>query len=408
MLQLEGKNVLLGVTGGIAAYKSAELCRALGKYGANVRVVMTPSATQFVGALTFQALSGNPVHTELLDSDAEAGMGHIELAKWPDLIVIAPASADFIARYAAGFANDLLSTLLLASISPVLLAPAMNQAMWLNPVTQRNVAQLVALFPGLKLVGPQNGAQACGDIGPGRMSEPTEILRSVTDLLCPVVSEFGGLLDGRTIVISAGPTREALDPVRYLSNHSSGKMGFALAEACQAQGANVVLVSGPVGLTTPNGVVRREVVSADEMLAMVLSEVSDCDIFISAAAVADYRPLAVSDQKLKKKGDAINIELCKNPDIVATVAALGERPFTVGFAAETNDVLAYAKGKLMNKKLDMIVANDVSNPAVGFNSDDNEVYVITSDDCVKIEQQNKKRVAENIVSLLAKKYTTQQ
>jgi len=395
---LNGAKILLGITGGIAAYKAAELCRALRKMGAVVRVVMTPGATEFITPLTMQALSGNAVHTQLLDPESEAGMGHIELAKWPDLILIAPATADFIARYRQGHANDLLTTLLLASETRVALVPAMNQAMWRNALTQQNVRELERVLADQVMVwGPQDGEQACGDIGPGRMMEPAAICQEVLSVLD--LSKKS--LYGKRVVITAGPTREALDPVRYISNHSSGKMGYALAEACRNQGAEVMLISGPVQLACPKDVNRRDVASALEMHQAVMNEL-ECltDIFISTAAVADYRPVTPKSQKIKKQDDEIQILLCKNPDIVASVASRTDRPFTVGFAAETNDLLQYAEAKRLNKKLDMIVANDVSKPGLGFNSEQNEVYVLSQDEQIKIDKQPKSKVAEKIVSII--------
>lgn len=406
-LSLKGTKILLGITGGIAAYKSAELCRELKKKGADVRVVMTKGATEFITPLTMQALSGNPVHLELLDPAAEAGMGHIELAKWPDLIVIAPATANFIASYCQGSAGDLLSTLLLASISKVALVPAMNQAMWLNPLTQRNVGELSSLLQDqLVIWGPQDGEQACGDIGPGRMLEAKEIGERVEDYF-DEQSNTGndkGKLSGKRVIITAGPTREAVDPVRYISNHSSGKMGYALARACRDQGAEVILISGPCQLDSPGFVERINVISALDMHKAVITQLEQgCDIFIAAAAVADYRPLHFADKKIKKTGQAdMNIALCQNPDIVASVASAPDKPFTVGFAAETNDLLHYAKGKLQKKNLDMIIANDVSNPSIGFNSEQNEVYVLTESEHIKLEQQSKSKLSGKIVNLIIK------
>ena len=403
--KLSGKKILLGITGGIAAYKVAELCRHLTKAGAQVRVVMTSGAQQFISPLTMQALSGNPVHTELLDTEAEAGMGHIELAKWPDLILIAPATADFISRYAHGMAGDLLHTLLLATVSPVMIAPAMNQAMWLNKLTQRNVKLLCdTLEDNLLVVGPAQGEQACGDVGPGRMMEPMELFDSVEAIFSKVSPS---LLRGRKVVVTAGPTQEALDPVRYISNHSSGKMGYALAVSCAEMGADVVLVSGPTKLESPAGVKTLNVLSAIEMKEAVLSEIdSPNDIFIACAAVADYRPQTVQTQKIKKRsgadeGELISIVLEQNPDIVATVAAKEDKPYTVGFAAETDDVLTYARGKLQRKNLDMIIANDVSNPDIGFNSDQNEVWLITKQEERKLPKQSKSVLADKIVQEIA-------
>lgn len=397
---LQQRRILLAVTGGIAAYKSAELCRLLKKAGAEVRVVMTQGAQAFVTPLTFQALSGHPVHTELLDETAEQGMGHIELAKWPELILIAPASADLIARYSQGLANDLLSTLLLATRAPVALAPAMNQAMWLHALSQRNLQQLQSHVPDLMLWGPDSGQQACGDVGPGRMLEPSQLLEHCAQFFAPQTQAFSGL----RIVITAGPTREAIDPVRYISNHSSGKMGYALAQAFAEAGAEVTLVSGPVQLATPPRVRRVDVTSAQQMFeACHVAVKQGCDIFVAAAAVADYRPVSMAAQKIKKqdKGEAPSIALTRNDDIVASIAALPNKPFTVGFAAETQDVLAYAQDKLKRKKLDLIVANDVSRADTGFNSDFNEVYVVAPDQVVKLDKNTKTALAGQILTQIA-------
>ncbi len=395
--QLAGKKILLGVTGGIAAYKTAELCRNLVKLGGEVRVIMTQGAEEFVRPLTFQALTGNPVHTSLLDPDAEAGMGHIELAKWPDLIVVAPATAHFIAQYSQGLAGDLLLTCLLASTAPVAIAPAMNQAMWLHPLTQRNLKSLkVSMADHLHIWGPQAGEQACGDVGPGRLEEPADlaqhIVNTLSDPRLPVAT-------GWSVVITAGPTREAIDPVRYISNHSSGKMGFALAECFAAAGAKVTLLAGPVNLNTPEGVQRIDVNSAEDMhkAAMQACE-KGCRVFIAAAAVADYRIASPAEQKIKKSQDRMQLELVRNPDIVADVAALPHKPFTVGFAAETQDVLTYAKGKLERKGLDMIIANDVSRQDIGFNADHNEVHVLTARHHNHLARQEKGKLAACLVA----------
>ncbi len=350
MNSLSTRRVLLGITGGIAAYKSAELTRLLVKAGAEVRVVMTPAATEFITPLTLQALSGNRVHTELLDADAEAGMGHIELARWPDLIIIAPASADFMARLAAGQADDILSTLILASKAPVAIAPAMNQAMWSNPATQANLDLLSTR--GLIVFGPASGEQACGDIGLGRMLEPQQLLELSASLFA------SGLLAGLHITITAGPTQEALDPVRYLSNRSSGKMAYALATEAAEAGALVTLISGPVALPTPERVQRIDVISANEMLTASLQHIDQCDIFIGVAAVADYRPESIAEQKIKKSTDSLQLTLIKNPDIISTVANLPNRPFTVGFAAETDNIEDFGVEKLQRKNLDLLFAND--------------------------------------------------
>ncbi|AQW57937.1 MULTISPECIES: bifunctional phosphopantothenoylcysteine decarboxylase/phosphopantothenate--cysteine ligase CoaBC [Vibrio] len=368
MQTLAGKKILLGISGGIAAYKCAELTRRLIERGAQVQVVMTKAAKEFITPLTMQAVSGRPVSDSLLDPAAEASMGHIELAKWADLVLLAPATADLIARMSAGMGNDLLTTLVLATDSPVAVSPAMNQQMYRNVATQENIATLARR--GMHIWGPAAGEQACGDVGPGRMLEPMQLVHLCEQFFQPK------LLAGKSVLITAGPTREAIDPVRYISNHSSGKMGFALANAAAQLGAKVTLVSGPVSLNTPAGVERINVASAQEMHDAVMAHAPSHDAFISCAAVADYRPENVASQKLKKteNNDQMTINMVKNPDIVATVANMTEqRPFTVGFAAETNDVETYARGKLVKKNLDMICANDVSVEGQGFNSNDNAI-----------------------------------
>jgi phosphopantothenoylcysteine decarboxylase/phosphopantothenate--cysteine ligase len=394
MHRLTNRQILIGITGGIAAYKSAELTRLLKKAGADVRIVMTPAATEFITPLTLQALSGHPVHLHLLDPEAEAGMGHIELAKWADLILIAPASADFIARCAAGMGNDLLTTLCLATTAPVCLAPAMNQAMWRDPHTQSNIDSLKAT--GMKVFGPDSGEQACGDTGPGRMLEP----QSLAEL---AAAEFEHLaLSGKTVFITAGPTREPLDPVRFISNHSSGKMGYALAQAAVDAGARVKLISGPVNLMPPARVECIQVETAEEMLSAALDGIDSCDLFIGAAAVADYRPVAIAEHKIKKGNEEImELRLVKNPDIIASVAALPQRPFTVGFAAETHDLLNYARRKLERKKLDLIIANDVSVPGIGFNSDDNRVTLVSDTHEVELPQTSKRLLARQLIEQIA-------
>jgi len=394
MAHLFNRNVLLGVSGGIAAYKSAELVRQLQERGATVRVIMTRGAQEFITPLTLQALSGHPVHTELLDAEAEMGMGHIELARWADLLVIAPATADLIARLAAGRADDLLTTVALATPAPVLLAPAMNQQMWRTDATAANIGTLAAR--GMTVVGPASGEQACGDVGPGRMEEPAAIAGAAAARFA------SGLLAGRRVVITAGPTREAIDPVRYISNHSSGKMGYALATAAVDAGAVTTLVSGPVGLPLPEHVRLCRVESAREMLDQCLALAPECDIFIACAAVADYRPAQAEGHKLKKGPERISLELVRNPDIVATVAGLPDRPFTVGFAAETRDVAAYARDKLRRKKLDMIVANDVSDRSIGFNSDENEGLALWQDGEQALARMNKATMAREIIRLIAR------
>lgn len=395
MLPLTNRHILLGVTGGIAAYKAAELIRRLRDAGASVRVVMTDAAQAFITPLTLQALSGNPVHTDLLDPAAEAAMGHIELARWADLVLVAPASADFMARLAAGQADDLLTTLCLATAAPIALAPAMNQAMWRDSGTQTNAATLVTR--GIQLLGPDEGSQACGDVGPGRMLEPVELARRAGGLF------ESRLLEGLKVVITAGPTREAIDPVRFISNHSSGKMGFALAEAAAEAGARTVLIAGPVHLATPQRVERIDVTSAEDMLAAVEDQLESCAIFIATAAVADYRPAEIAKQKIKKNADTLSLTLVKNPDIVSRVAARPDRPFTVGFAAETERVAEHARGKLERKRLDLIVANDVSNREIGFNSDDNAVLTLWNDGERRFEQRSKRQLARDLVRLIAER-----
>src|SRR5690606_21022259 len=346
MNSLANSRILRGGGGGSAAYKSADLVRRLQDAGGEVRVAMTRAATQFITPLTMQALSGHQVHLHLLDPQSEAGMGHIELARWADAVVIAPTTADLMAQLASGEAGDLLTAICLATPAPLVIAPAMNQGMWSKASTQHNLE--VLMTRGVTVLGPAQGIQACGDVGPGRMLEPLEIVAGLEPLFAT------GLLAGKKVVITAGPTREALDPVRYISNHSSGKMGYALAEAAAEAGAHTVLVSGPTNLPCPPRVELRPVVSAREMLAACLEEADNRDLFIAAAAVADYRPLNTAPRKIKKSADTMVIELEKNPDIVAAIAALDKRPVTVGFAAETHDLLHYARGKLSNKNLDAI------------------------------------------------------
>jgi phosphopantothenoylcysteine decarboxylase/phosphopantothenate--cysteine ligase len=394
MQRLTNRQILLGITGGIAAYKSAELTRLLKGAGADVQIVMTPAATEFITPLTMQALSGNPVHLHLLDPEAEAGMGHIELAKWADMVLIAPASADFMARMDSGQGNDLLTTLCLATEAPIVLAPAMNQAMWRDQQTQINAASLQA--KGVRLLGPGVGEQACGDTGPGRMLEPLEIAEQTAALF------DRGLLSGKQVFITAGPTREALDPVRYISNHSSGKMGYALAEAAVDAGAQVTLISGPVNLPAPSRCKRIMIQSAEDMLEASLQGIDQCDIFIASAAVADYRPVSVAEHKMKKGNEEImELHLVKNPDIVATVAAQQNKPYTVGFAAETRDVVSYAKGKLERKNLDLIIANDVSRSDIGFNSDDNAVTVVSHQEVKQLPLSSKRQLASKLIEIIA-------
>lgn len=396
MSSLTNKKVLLGVTGGIAAYKSAELIRRLSELGADVRVVMTRAAQEFITPLTMQALSGNPVHTDLLDVAAEAAMGHIQLARWADIIVIAPCTADFIAKLANGEGSDLLSTVCLAAKSDLAIAPAMNQAMWSQQATQANLAQLIDR--GVKVWGPASGEQACGDVGLGRMLEPGEIA-------CYTEACFdSGILAGKKVVLTAGPTREAIDPVRYISNHSSGKMGYALARAAAEAGAQTVLVSGPTSLSPPADVEFIAVESAEQMNAAVMTQIENAQVFIGAAAVADYRPVEYAAAKLKKTAsETMTIELTKNPDIIAGVAETNQVACVVGFAAETDNLLGYARAKRVNKKLDMVIANDVSQPGIGFNSDHNNVTVIDADGETEIAGLSKYQLAKQLIQLIAQK-----
>jgi len=371
MNKLQNRQIVVGITGGIAAYKAAELVRRLQDDGASVRVIMTRAATEFITPLTLQALSGHPVHLDLLDASAEAGMGHIELARWADLLVVAPASADFIARLAEGRADDLLTAVCLATPARIVLAPAMNQQMWKNPATKANGEKLKSR--GLTLIGPAEGLQACGDTGFGRMLEVADLKTAINEMFS------SGALTGKRVVITAGPTREALDPVRYLSNHSSGKMGYALAQAAVDAGANVCLISGPTNLPVPARMQFIAVTSALEMHVHAMTETRNCDIFIAAAAVADYRPATVAREKIKKgSAETLSVELVKNPDIVSDVRKQNPELFIVGFAAETQSVNENAQKKLTQKKLNMVIANDVSKTDIGFNSDENEVIVFSS------------------------------
>lgn len=398
MQTLAGKKILLGISGGIAAYKCAELTRRLIERGAEVQVVMTKAAKEFITPLTMQAVSGRPVSDSLLDPAAEASMGHIELAKWADLVLLAPATADLIARMSAGMGNDLLTTLVLATDSPIAVSPAMNQQMYRNLATQENIATLERR--GMHIWGPAAGEQACGDVGPGRMLEPMQLVERCEQF-------FGDKpLQGKSVLITAGPTREAIDPVRYISNHSSGKMGFSLAQAATQLGAKVTLVSGPVSLATPANVQRINVDSAQSMFDNVMDNATKHDIFIACAAVADYRPQTIAEQKIKKTDDSdqMTITMVKNPDIVASVAKLSEsRPFTVGFAAETQDVEHYARTKLTKKNLDMICANDVSVEGQGFNSDDNAITMYWKDGKQSLTLASKQQIASQIILTIAER-----
>jgi phosphopantothenoylcysteine decarboxylase/phosphopantothenate--cysteine ligase len=397
MPELDGKKILLGVTGGIAAYKSPDLVRRLRERGAEVIVVMTDGATRFVTPTTFQAVSGQPVRTGLWDEAAEAAMGHIELARWADRVLIAPASADFLARLAAGMADDLLTTLCLASDAPVAVAPAMNRLMWSNAATRHNVAALADR--GVAVLGPGSGDQACGETGDGRMLEPT----AIADLLAAGLTHADGPLSGRKVVVTAGPTREPIDPVRYITNRSSGKMGYAVAAAARAAGAEVVLVSGPVSLPTPDQVTRIDVETAAAMHEAVQEAVADADIFIGAAAVVDYGPAVVADHKIKKKDEAMRLELNRVTDVLAEVAARPDRPFVVGFAAETQDLETHARAKLENKRLDMIAANLVG-PGVGFDCDHNTLRVLWADGSKDLGQAPKSELAGRLIAAIVERY----
>ncbi len=391
MGDLNRHKIILGVTGGIAAYKSVELARLLIKAGAEVQVVMTAAAGQFIGALTFQAITGRPVRSELFDASHEAAMGHIELARWADTLLIAPASADFIARLAHGLANDLLSTLCLASSARQLLAPAMNQQMWSNPATVANIATLESR--GILILGPADGEQACGDMGPGRMLEPETVIQFAFG------AENACDYKGIKVLITAGPTREALDPVRFIGNRSSGRMGYAIAAAFERRGAQVNLVSGPVSLAAPHGVTRINVESAEEMLAAVTANVAHVDIFVACAAVADYRPQQPAQQKIKKQQQTMQLELVRNPDILAWVADLDDGPYTVGFAAETCDLAENARQKRRSKGVDMIAANQVGD-GLGFDSPDNALHVFWEHGEQQLPLQPKTILAEQLVTLI--------
>ncbi len=399
MPSLSDQHIVLGITGGIAAYKSAELVRRLVDHGAEVQVVMTDAAKAFIAPLTLQALSGRPVRDTLLDPSAESGMGHIEIARWADHLVVAPASADFIARLAGGMASDLLATVCLATSAPIALAPAMNQGMWRKSATQRNLATLKA--DGITMLGPNSGEQACGDVGPGRMVEPAEIISHLTS------PEKTQVLDGVSVMVTAGPTWEALDPVRVLSNHSSGKMGYAVAAAAVSAGATVTLVSGPTALDPPPGIQYRSIRSAEEMLAAVERDIDTCDVFIGVAAVADYRPARSEASKIKKQADSITLELVRTPDILARVAQQVKRPFTVGFAAETDQAIANAREKLHNKGLDLIAVNQVDEANNPFGSEENRLVLISQTDEIDLGRDSKTVLAEQLISEIARRYHDQ-
>ena len=395
-MQLDKTNIILGITGGIAAYKTPDLVRKLVAKGANVRVVMTDSAKEFVSPLALQAVSGNSISDNLLDKDAEAAMGHIELARWADKLLIAPATANFMAKLTHGLADDLLSTLCLATTAPIYVAPAMNQQMWNADATQANLNSLE--LRKVQFLGPAQGEQACGDVGPGRMLEPQEI----ADLLWQQTPEK--TLTGKRITITAGPTREEIDPVRYLSNHSSGKMGYALAIAAQELGATVTLISGPVNLLPPANIQTIPVSSAQQMHDAVMHTTHTCDIFIGCAAVADYRVQHTSNQKIKKSNSELTLTFVKNPDILSDVAHLTNAPFTLGFAAETQNLREYALGKLQRKKLNMIAANDVSDSTIGFNSEQNALTVFWSKGEKKLDVADKQLLAMQLMHLVTQRY----
>ncbi len=398
MARVNGRRIIVGVTGGIAAYKSAELVRRLRRKGAEVRVVMTASAVEFITPLTMQALSGNPVHTSLLDSSAEAAMGHIELARWADAVLVAPASANFLARMAHGLADDLLATLCLATEAVVFVAPAMNRVMWAHPATQHNCQVLEQC--GVKLLGPADGEQACGETGAGRMLEVEQLLDALSN------HWQQGPLAGCRLLLTAGPTREAIDPVRYISNHSSGKMGYAVAEAAVDAGAEVVLVSGPTALACPSGVECLAVETTAEMSEAVKARAENCQIFIATAAVADYRPAAVQAKKIKKDTAVLLLSLERTEDVLSQVAARPDKPFCVGFAAETNDLEKYAQDKMQRKGLDMIAANLVGD-GLGFNAPDNALTVLWSGGKQEIPRADKGIVARALITLIAERYHAQ-
>ena len=404
MSTLAHKQICAIVTGGIAAYKAPELVRQIKAAGARVQVVMTAAAQEFVRPLTFQAVTGEPVHTELLNPLAEAAMGHIELARWADLVLVAPASADFLARLAHGLADDLASTLCLATPAPVLVAPAMNQQMWRNAATAANVELLRSR--GIRFCGPAVGVQACGDTGPGRMMEPSALRAAAESVFAneAPLAPAPELLAGVTVLLTAGPTQEPIDPVRFITNRSSGKMGFALAEAARDAGARVIVVAGPAAVPAPAGCEVLRVTSAAEMHQAVMSRVSGCDIFIGAAAVADYTVATPAAHKVKKRGEDLSLTLVPTVDILAAVARLAQRPFTVGFAAETENLESYARQKLETKRLDLIAANLVGMPGSGFESDDNELSVYWSSGGTALGKASKQMLAHRLIAVIAERF----
>lgn len=390
---LNNKHILLGVSAGIAAYKTPDLVRKLTELGAEVEVILTRNADQFVAPLALQAVSGRSVHSYAMTAESESGMGHIDLARWADMVLIAPATANVIARLCQGNADELLTTVCIATEAPIAVAPAMNQQMWQNPATQQNMATLAKR--NVTILGPDSGEQACGEVGPGRMLQPVDIAQGVGAYFQT------GQLAGKSVMITAGPTWEAIDPVRGITNHSSGLMGYAIAQAASEAGANVTLVSGPTNLTPPERVNTVNVVSALDMHTAVFDDIEQQDIFIGVAAVADYRPVDSAEQKIKKNADTMTVTMVKNPDILADVAAHSKRPFCVGFAAETNNVVDYARSKLERKKLDMIAANHVGNSDTGFGTPDNAITLITASSVTELPKQNKYALARNLIKEIA-------
>ncbi|NND00647.1 MAG: bifunctional phosphopantothenoylcysteine decarboxylase/phosphopantothenate--cysteine ligase CoaBC [Gammaproteobacteria bacterium] len=393
---LNNKRVLLGVSAGIAAYKTPDVVRKLTELGAEVRVVMSKNAEQFVAPLALQAVSGHAVHHHAMTADSESGMGHIDLARWADAVLIAPATANLVARLVQGMADELLTTVCVATEAPLFLAPAMNQQMWQNTATRENMLTLTKR--GVQILGPDSGEQACGEVGPGRMLQPADIASQLG------ASFANSTLSGHRVMITAGPTWEAIDPIRGITNHSSGVMGYALAEAAIEAGASVTLISGPTHIAKPERATVIDVVSALEMHAAVMQDIQNQDVFIAVAAVADYRPAMVAEQKIKKKHQEMNIEMIKNPDILADVAALAKRPFCVGFAAETDDVIAYAQAKLLKKKIDLIAANHVGGSETGFGTADNAITLIGPDGCMEFPKANKYALARSLVAEIARQH----
>ena len=390
MIRLSNKKILLCITGGIAAYKTPELTRIFKKNGADVRIIMTESSKEFVAPLSLQAVSGNQIHYSLIDEEAELGMGHIELAKWADVILIAPCTAESISRLSQGRANDLMSAVILASDADLFIAPAMNVKMWGDKVTQKNVKTLK--IKNVNFIGPDSGDQACGDVGEGRMSEPEDIAFAIAK------SFSSSYLNGMRILITAGPTKEAIDPVRYLTNNSSGKMGYALAESAFLAGAQVDLVSGPVSINAYEGVNLHKINSADEMLEKIKTLINGIDIFIGCAAVADFKPTNYIDSKIKKTDENnMSINLTKNPDILKYASENMKDKIVIGFSAETDNIIENARLKLSKKDLDMIICNDVSDSSIGFDSDNNEVHIITKDYEKKLHKKSKTRIAKEIL-----------